>query len=474
MKRIYNLFVLLCVGLFFTTCKKDTHSSLPNADPFIAKAKAYFLSVSSATSRADNPRAVAARTVRWDQATVVNLSVGRAVLVPVRYDKELFIRTTQGGPNNFHLSNLTHLLVYQSKGLFHAEVITGFPDTNYLWHPRGHFSGIVYVEDWVGNALAKYLYEQGGAIRKAVPGSVAAAVPPPAAVSASVSPAAVSVAPSNVVTIEVCYQITGYNYSTASPDEGFAWSEAPVCRPSMVPVDDDPVAVDYGDAVGGASGGGGTASSSSAASFSIAIGHNLIANIADYFKCFINTPFSTYQVMVCVDQPKPGTRDAWTFSASDGSVDIGGKTNPFDVGHTFLVFTETTGGNVITRNVGFYPTTLVQPLSPIAKGALNDDEMHAYNISGSFTVSSTLFFNMLTNVEQNSKNTYDLDNNNCTTFAINALAAGHIYLPSTIGSWLFGMGNDPGDLGEDIRATNFVGMTRSTDQTVHMNAGVCN
>ena len=129
---------------------------------------------------------------------------------------------------------------------------------------------------------------------------------------------------------------------------------------------------------------------------------------------------------------------------------------------------------MITRNVGFYPATLVQPLSPIAKGILNNDEMHAYNISGSFAVSNTLFFNMLSYVEQNSKNTYDLDDNNCTTFAINALATGHIYLPSTIGSWLFGLGNDPGDLGEDIRATNFVGMIRSTDQTVHMNAVSCN
>jgi hypothetical protein len=150
------------------------------------------------------------------------------------------------------------------------------------------------------------------------------------------------------------------------------------------------------------------------------------------------------------------------------------KTNPFGVGHVFLVFTETVGGSTITRNVGFYPGTLVHPLSPVAKGTLNNDEMHPYNISGSFNVNSFLFFNMLTYIIQNSTDAYDLNNNNCTTFAINTLATGHIYLPSTIGSWLFGMGNDPGDLGEDIRATNFAGMTRSTDQTVHMNAGVCN
>lgn len=464
MKRIYNLLVLLCIGLFSTTCKKQSPSSLQNPDPLIDKAKEYFLSLPPVAPRPDNPRAAAAKTVRWDRATVVNLSIGKAVLAPIQYEKDLFIRTTQGGPNNFHLSNLARLLVYQSKGTFHAEVVTGFPDTNYLRHPRGPFSGMVYVEDWAGNSLAKYLYE-GGAIRKYVPGSTTAAAP-----AVAVPPAAASVAPSNVITIEVCYQITGYNYSAESPDVEYAWEESPVCRPSMVPVDDDPVPVDYGDVAGG----GGATGSGSTANFSIAIGHNPIANIADYFKCFTSTSFSTYQVMVCVDQPNPGTRDAWTFSASDGSTQMDGKTNPFDVGHVFLVFTETTGGNVVTRNVGFYPKIKVTPISSIAPGMLNNDEMHSYNISGSFSINSTLFFNMLTYVEQNSQNTYDLDNNNCTTFAINALATGHVYLPSTIGSWPAGMGNDPGDLGEDIRATNFVGMTRSTDQTVHMNTGTCN
>lgn len=465
MKRIYNLLVLLCIGLFSTTCKKETHSSPSNADPLVEKAKAYFLAATQTLSISDNPRATAPKTVLWDRATVINLSIGRAVVVPVKYDRDLFIRTTQGGANNFHLSNLTHLLVYQSKGAFHAEMVTGFPDTNYLQHPHSVFSGLVYVENWAGNPLARYLYE-GGAVRKYIPPASAQALnfSSPQTLNSS------SVRASNVVSIEVCYQITGYNYSIAAPDDGFAWAEAPVCRPSMVPVDDMPVAVDYGN-VGGAGGGSG---SGSAANFSIAIGHNPISNIADYFKCFVNSSFSNYQVMVCVDQPNPGTRDAWTFSGSDGSTQMDGKTNPFDPGHVFLVFTENTGGNVITRNVGFYPLTPVNPLSPIAKGSLNNDEMHAYNISGSFSVSNNLFFNILTYIEQNSKNTYNLSNNNCTTFAINALSTGHIYLPSTIGSWLFGMGNDPGDLGEDIRTTDFTNMTRSTNQDVHMNAGVCN
>lgn len=456
MKRINTLLVLLCIGLLSTTCKKETHSS-PPPDPFIVKAREYFVSATSnlPTPAASGPRSCAARTVDWSQAAVVDLSLGKAVVVPIQYVKELFVRTTQGGANNFRLSGLARLLVYQSKGIYHAEVVTGFPDTNYLRHPQCSFSGMVYVEDWSGNSLATYLHESGGLIHKCVPAA-------PSSLEAL-----------QVVTIQVCYQITGYNYSTASPADGFAWSEAPVCRPSMVPVDDDPVAIDYGN-VAGVGSGGAAPGNSTPGNFSIAIGHNLIANISDYFKCFTNSPSSTYQVMVCVDQPVPGSRTAWSFSASDGSIYPNDKTIPVGVGHTFLVFTEIVGGNVITRNVGFYPSVKVTPISQTAFGALNNDEMHAYDISGSFTVNGTLFFNMLTYIAQYGGDNYNLSTNNCTTFAINTLATGHVYLPSTIGSWPFGMGNDPGDLGEDIRATNFAGMTRSTDQTTHMNIGTCN
>src|SRR5258708_34333177 len=172
MKRPYILFAVLFIGLFSTTCKKEIHSSAPNTDPFIEKAKEYFTSaiINLPTSVSNNPRAAAAKTVSWDQASVVDLSTGRAVVVPIKYEKDLFIRTTQGGPNNFHLSNLARLLVYQSKRVFHAEVVTGLPDTNYLHHPQGAFSGMVYVEDWAGNSLAKYLYENG-TIRKYIPAS---------------------------------------------------------------------------------------------------------------------------------------------------------------------------------------------------------------------------------------------------------------------------------------------------------------
>lgn len=461
--RTYQIFIPAIALLMFPGCKKNQNAVTSDAEQsLINQSKSYFESEKNHfPPMADsNPRVTSPRTVNWEKAQIITLSVGKAVLVPIKYDKELFIRTTQGGENNFQLSNLTRLLVYQVKGVYHAEVVTSLPDTNHLRHPQGAFSGFVFVEDWAGHSVTKYLYDGKNIFKYAAPSST------PTVRSLSAAP------------LELCYQLTGYNYSTAEPYGGYAWAEAPVCTPSMVPVDDPtggyPSAPDYGGLASGGSGGGLSSSNgtSNASSFTVQIGHNLISDIRDYFKCFANTSFGKFQVMVCVDQPVPGERTAWSFSPSDGSSK---GTNPFSVGHTFLVFTETIGETTITRNVGFYPGKLVDPIiSYSAPGTLNNDEMHYYNISGTFTVNNILFFNMLNYVTQNGNKNYDLNENNCTTFAINTLSAGHIYLPNTIGSWLNGMGVDPGDLGEDIRATNFAGMTRSTDQIIHMNNGFCN
>jgi hypothetical protein len=70
------------------------------------------------------------------------------------------------------------------------------------------------------------------------------------------------------------------------------------------------------------------------------------------------------------------------------------------------------------------------------------------------------FFNAVNFVSQG--NTpgylYNLNTNNCTTFVINAAAQAGMTLPSTIGTWLDGSGNDLGDLREDLRTGNIPGM----------------
>ena len=148
------------------------------------------------------------------------------------------------------------------------------------------------------------------------------------------------------------------------------------------------------------------------------------------------------------------------------------------MGHTWLIFSENTGYGIITRNVGFYPQSFVSPLAPSAQSILGDDEGADYDIALTMTVNSTQFFNMLAYVSQgnNAGYLYNLNSNNCSTFALGALSAGGEAIASTIGTWVpNGQGLDPGDLGEDIRNMSLSSnMTRSTVSNYHPNMGSCN
>jgi hypothetical protein len=206
---------------------------------------------------------------------------------------------------------------------------------------------------------------------------------------------------------------------------------------------------------------------------------NAIANVQEYIKCFSNYGGSdhSYQVAIYVDQPDPGTREAWNVSPI-GAAGSSAGTNPVDVGHVFLVLTENFGNYNIVRNVGFYPKSNVFPWSSTAQGQLNNDDGHGYNISLTIAVDNGQFFNILNYISQgnNAGYMYDLNTNNCTSFAIHALAAGSVSVPATVGSWPDGgFGYNPGDLGEDIRNMPLTSnMTRNTSYNDHPNKYTCN
>src|SRR5438105_15226780 len=115
---------------------------------------------------------------------------------------------------------------------------------------------------------------------------------------------------------------------------------------------------------------------------------------------------------------------------------------------------EETHNKTIVRNIGFYPSGNVWLYSPSGQGQLNNDANMAYTISLTITTTSSQFTQILDYLSQgnNSGYQYNLNTNNCSTFALNALGAGSIILPRTIGYWLNGSGVNPGDLGEDIRS----------------------
>ena len=456
--------------LFLPACQKQRSSDTPaTADQTrIAAARNYFdqsTRQSGPIAPTGNPRIDAIKSPSWESAYCLQLSRGPAVIVPVYYQKDLVVTSNFNPRVPLPLNQLTRLVIYPDSSGYHMELVTSFPDTTTIAPNTGKFSGIVFVETWQGTSLNSFKLSNNQVLRKQTYSETRN--------TRNLTPDGTKT-PTTVVAI--CYEISGYNYAPSDPDADESWTEPAGCQYNYIP--------DLGEGAGlsGADYGsvsGGTIPTVTAPTIVIPIGNNVIGNITDYLKCFSNYGGTdhTYQVTVCVDQPVPGTREAWATTPG-GATGSSASGNPIDAGHTFLVLSEIFSDHTITRNVGFYPATKIYPSSPVAQGQLNDDEDHTYNISLTVTVDNGQFFNILNFISQgnNAGYTYNLNTNNCTSFDLQALDAGATILPSTVGTWpLGGFGNDPGDLGEDIRSMQLASnMTRNTVSNSHPNLYTCN
>jgi hypothetical protein len=441
--RLYYPLLVASVFLCITCNKRSPVTAVEKTD-LIASAQSYIDSI-SVQGHPVNYRAAQPKTIRWDLATLQELSTGLAVVVPINYENHLYVRTAIAGARLLDLSQLTRLIVFFRAGHPHAyQINTLIPDSITLVNPE-KFSGIILTEDWFGNSLLKPY--------RLFPSSKS------------------GVEPDELAVIQSCTTIDGYNYSADDPDDGEAWSETTCTTYGVELPSGSGVALGGSDA--STAGGGG----SGVGEFSIPPPTNLIANYLDYIKCFTNVGGSdhTYTVTLAVEQPSPGTRTPWVSSSNGGSGSSGGG-NPVNVGHTYLILTETTANGSTTRNVGFYPQGIISPLYPSDQGVLNNDQATGYNISLTVTMTNAQFFTILNFLGQGNSPgfIYNLNSNNCTTFALNALASAGINIPTTKGTWLDGSGDDPGDLGEDIRGMQLpANTTRNTVSNPHPNVGSC-
>jgi hypothetical protein len=454
---------LLPISLFLLLfgCMKSSNTSNSPLLPSISQAQDFFnkeVSGSGILPNAKNYRASRSRSVDWNKAIIKHLSSGEVLVAPVIYKDKLIVSSNDAPYLAYDLNTLTSLVItrYSLKEM-HAYMITFLPD---ITSNVDSLAGTYFVEDWQGNSIYKPVRHKAIAASSGGDNS----------------------RPSNskeidiVQTIQICAEIVGYNYSPDFPDAGFAWTET-TCTSFSINTGQPTAALPSGDLP--------SLHPTTMSQFGplvvvVAPPGNPIANITDYLKCFTDgtLPDHTYTIQVCVDQPNPGTRQAWGFTPGgvSGSSAAGNFVN---VGHVFLIFSENDQGHVTTRNLGLYPSSLVIPPSNFSssQGVLNNDQSHPLNISLTIEVSSSQFFSILnySMLGNNQGYNYDLNNNNCTTFALNALAAGGITLPSTKGTWPGGSGNDPGDLGEDIRKMSLTpNMTRNTAENDHPNVGNCN
>ena len=196
----------------------------------------------------------------------------------------------------------------------------------------------------------------------------------------------------------------------------------------------------------GGGGGGSTGSSGYVSAPTFISPTHPVLNISDEMKCFSNIAGSTYSITVYVNQPRPGSRDL---------VNLG---SPEPVGHTYLTFEQdNANGTKIIRSVGFYPVDFAKPGHASDGSIFGDDSNTPASVSLKITVSGSDFNTVVQKTKGENSKTYNLDWFNCTTEGIDALSSINIHLPATIrnnNAIAPFTGNDPGDLGEDIKALN--------------------
>ncbi len=165
-----------------------------------------------------------------------------------------------------------------------------------------------------------------------------------------------------------------------------------------------------------------------------------ISDLKKEVECFTNNNVSTYTISVNVNQPSPNSRDLMNVFAT------------FPVGHSFLTLDQVNAdGSHTIRNIGFYPKDQVKVGKSIDQSTFGDDSNTPFDVSLKFDVSSTEFMKVINTLIGEQSANYDLDNFNCTNALMSVFSSININLPSTRSTDLLFTGNDPADLGEDIR-----------------------
>ena len=484
MKKIMLLLFVPMSFLVLSGCKKSYTEEFPLSKSVVEDAKLYFnrevlplkpteIDFDKGPGSNTNPRKEQLRSPVWTMAYTARLSRGNAVIVPVHYKSPFLIKTNLDSKHFYSIDDITKLVIYKdAAGKYQSEVVTFVPDSIYKGSAHHKFTGISLVEDWLGNTIRKFKYLENGKVLRYAESSSQDRIE----------------AQNRTNTLEnerygfqVCYEMDGYNYSMEDPEHGYSWVETIGCGTYFFNDEDASSGLGDGGDYSGLSGGGGGSGDNYgipvAYTVTVLPGKNIIANFKDYSKCFDNNASNnySYQITISVSQPVPGTRTTWSFNpvtgGSSSANDIVG------VGHTFLTLTEKSPVKTTVRNVGFYPSVNVDPLTPVSPGAFNNDEVHESNISLTIDVTSSQFTAVLNYISEvaSSKYKYDLNNFNCTTFGMSALSQIGINLPRTTGTWPGGAGMNPGDLGEDIRSMNLSSnMTRSDGTNSHLNQGTCN
>lgn len=89
-------------------------------------------------------------------------------------------------------------------------------------------------------------------------------------------------------------------------------------------------------------------------------------------------------------------------------------------GHTFICITKSNGTKYVTQNIGFYPKSGYKSMTYApTTGKLVDNANHEFNASLSMNVTPSDFATILTTIQQLSNLNYNMEQYNCTDWALN-------------------------------------------------------
>jgi hypothetical protein len=457
MKKI----LLFCTCVFFSFysgCKKEQSNNNNPDNSLINEARNYFNTevLPEANVYIKNQKEFIPTLLKspvWDRAYVQQLPGREVVVVPISYKIKMLVHSSFSGPNDVLLDSIARLVIYKTADKkYHAEVVTGFPDSNYInMHPT-IFTGFAAVEDWVGNSTNNYFNSTKDGLKelKTNQQQISAQNANHNSSNNKTTNSVIYLPPSNCYTFYYTSDGSGIYgvLDGVSPGElsGYTYAYYECATPGTIievpDTYDGPLTP--GNYITVCSG----SSDNTGYDMTTLKGPCPISGIASYMSNFKNAAGATYSISLDVNQPIPGTRSL-NGPATNGSGGSDGK-----VGHTFLVLTETDpSGLVTTRNVGFYPATTAGPTNQTAPGQLNNNQNHQYNIGLVITVDAYHFMSLVAWINDGSNSaTYDLSTYNCTTWSIDALAAGAGVNILTSGTSPIFPFENPGDLGEDIRA----------------------
>lgn len=132
-------------------------------------------------------------------------------------------------------------------------------------------------------------------------------------------------------------------------------------------------------------------------------------DITKYLKCFSNIPDegSICSIEILVDIPVDNHPNR-LFNYEQGSP-----------GHTFLQITKTNGNQSVTQNIGFYPNaTWKMLLAEPVQSKIVDNGEHEFNASLKMNITSEQLNNTLNYITNLATHDYDIDDYNCTDFAL--------------------------------------------------------